>query len=147
MRILIDGQEYEFPTIDSITWDESILVERVSGHGLEELVEGESLPMGAVKAFVMVAVMRERPEVSEREISEAIGKIKLTEMQDMVQPDEPGTDADNPPSAPLGAEASTTTSGDDSSNGSDHRAAAPQNGSGSPRTGTGAISDPPTSVG
>lgn len=115
MKLKVDGQEYDFPAVESLTMDETILLERVSGHNISELFPGESMPMGAMKAMVMIAVMRARPEVSEREISESIGKIKLTELDDLM------TEADDagPPEIQPKSDASTGTSGDDSRNGSE----------------------------
>jgi len=85
-RFNLDGKSYELPPVDELTMDESILVERYAGTGIEEI--GENLPMGAVKALVIIAVMRERPEVREREISERIGKITIKEMGEAWEADE-----------------------------------------------------------
>lgn len=113
MKIKVEGTEYDFPAIDSLTMDETILLERVSGVGVELLAPGDSLPMGAVKAFVMIAVMRARPDVSERELAASIGKIKLNEMADLVQKE----DDARPPELTETSDA-TSTSGDASSSAS-----------------------------
>jgi hypothetical protein len=109
LKIKVEGAEYEFPAVDSLTMDETILLERVAGTGIETLVPGESLGMGAVKAFVMIAVMRARPETTEKELADAIGKIKLTEMQDLIQKD--AEDDADPPSQEPGSGSSGSTSG------------------------------------
>lgn len=96
MKITIDGQDYPFPDIDSITLDEAIILERNAGATLDELLPGESLPMGAVKGFVMVALLRAHPETSEKEVADRIGKIKLGEMQGLVDVEESEADARPP---------------------------------------------------
>jgi len=130
MKIKVEGQEYEFPEIDSLTMDETILLEQEAGHNISELVPGEGMPMGAIKAFVMIAVMRARPDVSRREISESIGKIKLSDIDQLSIDDE---DGQSPPATSPKSEGSTVTSGDDSNHGSEPSPAGkPLNGSGSP---------------
>lgn len=119
MKIKVDGQEYEFPAIDSLTMDETILLERVAGHNIAELVPGDSMPMGAVKAFVMIAVMRANPNVSEREIAESIGKIKLADMDDLMEGDDAGPPDGEAEGTPLNSAGSTQTSGEGSSERSD----------------------------
>jgi hypothetical protein len=143
LKIKVEGTEYEFPTVDSLTMDETILLERVAGVGVEEIIPGESMPMGAVKAFVMIAVMRARPEVKEREIAEAIGKIKLTELDELIQKED---DAGPPAIAPRSGD-SMPTSGAASNGASESSlAAVPLPSTGVPPSPTSATSDPETSA-
>jgi hypothetical protein len=143
LKIKVEGIEYEFPAVDSLTMDEAILLERVANVGIEEIFPGGSLPLGAVKAFVMIAVMRARPEVKEREIAEAIGKIKLPEMDDLVQKE----DDARPPEQTPKSDDSTPTSGAASNGASESSlAAVPPPSIGAQLSPTSAISDPETSV-
>jgi len=83
-RILLDGEDYgELPSVDSLTMDETIMVERYAGVGLEQMED--SLPMGAIKALVVIAVKRVKPEIRESEIADRIGKIKLKDLDSVVQ--------------------------------------------------------------
>ncbi len=89
----VDATSYEFPTEDSITLDEAIMVERVAGVGLETLEPGSSMPLGMVKAFMLIATLRQRPDVTEAEVSARIGKLTLSEVRDAM--------TDEPEPAPL----------------------------------------------
>lgn len=85
MKIKVDGVEYPFPQLDDLTMDETILLERVSGVGVEQISDGDSLPIGVVKAFVMIAIMRADPATPEKELAEHIGKIKLNELGGLLE--------------------------------------------------------------
>lgn len=89
MKINVEGVEYGFPEVDSLTMDEAIMLERYSGVGVEELIPGESVPMGAIKALVVIAIMRANPKESEREVAARIGAIKLGELNALVEGEEP----------------------------------------------------------
>lgn len=80
-KIRIHGAEYDFPSLDSITIDESIILERYAEVGLEQIEEMDSPPIGVVKALAVIAVLRARPEEKEREVADVIGKLKLGELE------------------------------------------------------------------
>jgi hypothetical protein len=147
-KLKIDGVEYEFPSIDSVTLDEAVMLERYAGVGLEQLAPGTALPLGAVKGLILIAIRRVRPDVTERELAERIGQLKLAELQDVFQEDADSGDAGPPAVASSGSGASTERSGAVGSNGG---AATPEPstppGIGSQGSDTGRVSDRATSVG
>jgi hypothetical protein len=114
VKFTVEGVEYEFPQIDSLTMDETILLERYAGQTVEAFLPGEGLPMGAVKALIVIGIMRQKPDELERTIAEAIGKIRLADLGDLMQEE----DAGPPVSARNGPDASTKTSGADGNTGS-----------------------------
>ena len=141
MEFRVDGVTYEFPQIDTLTMDETILLERYAGQTVEAFLPGEGLPMGAVKALIVIGILRAQPNSSEREVADAIGKIKLAELGDLMEPGE--DDAGPPVSAGDGPGASTPISG---GNGAAGSASIPEvlplRGSGLPPSDTGATSGP-----
>lgn len=141
MRALVDGVEYDIPELDDLDMDETILLEQVSGVGIEQL-DGDNTPMGAVKALVMIAVMRGNPLATRKDLEGSIGKIKLRELGNVLE----GADA-RPPVTPPEPGSSTRTSGDDSTTDSSNTPDANHPpGSGLRRLPTSATSDQKTSA-
>jgi hypothetical protein len=145
LKFKVEGVDYEFPAVDSLTMDETILLERYAGQTVEAFLPGESLPMGAVKALIVIGIMRQKPDESERSVAEAIGKIKLAELGTLME--EEGAERSPPVSAPTGNDDSTRTSGGDGNNASGlSPEVLPLRGSGLPASDTGATSAPGTSA-
>ena len=144
MKFKVDGAEYEMPTLDSLTMDETILLERHSGMTLEAFNPGDGLPMGAVKGLIVIGIMRANPDATERQISSQVGAIKMAELDSLAVPEEAAPLADSNETEP---EASTETGGTDGPNGSASiPEVLPLRGSGHPVSPTGATSDRQTSV-
>ena len=145
-RLKIDGNEYEFPTLDSINLDEAVILERYAGVTLDKLEPGDGLPAGALKGLIIIAVARVRTDATEREIAERIGQLKLTELNNVVQDDEP--DEPDPPSpASADNDASTARSGGAGlDGGAPPPAPSHRNGTGTPVSDTGPVSVPETSA-
>lgn len=109
-KIKIDGVSYEFPSLDTLTLDESIMLERYAGKGIETLIPGDELPIGAIKALICIAIMRAQPNRTEREIAEYIGQMKITELGQIWEEREAEPDA-GPPEVLPGESESTEPSG------------------------------------
>src|SRR4051812_27191614 len=86
----INGKEYELPSLEDLTLDECIIVERHAGKTIDQVELGKRLDVGGLKGVIHVAVLRAEPGVSFEEISEALGKLKLTEIASQWTPDEAG---------------------------------------------------------
>jgi hypothetical protein len=146
MRFKVEGVDYEFPAVDSLTMDETILLERYAGQTVEAFLPGESLPMGAVKALIVIGIMRQKPDESERSIAEAIGKIKLADLGTLMEQEDEAGGA-GPPSASNGNDESTRISGTDGKPGSaPSPEVLPLRSTGLPASDTGATSAPGTSA-
>lgn len=112
-RIKINGSEYEFPTLDSVTLDEAVLLERYAGISLASLEPGSELPLGAVKGLIVVAIKRAQPQTSEREISEVIGQLKLSELSGFFEAEDDAGPPDRALGASSGSTGSSTNAGSD----------------------------------
>lgn len=115
-KVRIDGTEYSIPTLQDFTFDEAILVERLSGYSVAQIEQQETMPLGAVKAIIVVAIRRARPEVSEAEASKVVGRLPLLGIDEMFVTEEdeeapaPDPTEQNEPSgspAPSGEASST----------------------------------------
>jgi hypothetical protein len=115
-RIRIDTVEYEIPMLDELTLDEGIIVEKYAGMGISELELREDIPLGAVKAVVVVAILRARPDVSEREAAALVGKLEILTLKDLWVRDSdeddesPPLDPTSAPAGSLGASSSENAS-------------------------------------
>lgn len=146
MKFKVDGTEYEMPSLDSLTMDETIMLERHSGMTLESFQPGDDLPMGAVKGLIVIGIMRANPAAKERDISAQVGAIKMAELDELAVPEE-GADplADSSETEP---EPSSEISGTDGPNGSAPTPEVlPLHSSGRQPSATGATSDPQTLAG
>ena len=144
MRFTLDGQTHDLPQIDGLTLDETILLERYAGAGVETFVDGHT-PMGAVKALMVIGLVR-AGGISEQDASTLVGGVKLAELDTILERDED--------SRPLAAPSSNGQAGSEPISGSDgHGPSAPtpvvslQAATGFRDSATGATSDPQTSEG
>lgn len=109
----INGKEYELPSLEDLTLDECIIVERHAGKTIDKVELGKALDVGGLKGVIHVAVLRAEPGVSFEEISEALGKLKLTEIAGQWKPDEAGQSPPaEQPSTPSESSDSVEPSGD-----------------------------------
>lgn len=110
----IDGVEY--PTLeDDVTLDEAGWFYRIAGVGVEALGDDEvGDQMSKVKALICLSIARVKPELTHAEIEQRIGKIKITELEnvftDVAEQSPPSVSASDDPPA---------SSGDPSSGASD----------------------------
>jgi hypothetical protein len=104
-KIKIDGVEYDFPDINTVTLDEAQILYEQSGLTLDkvgELPEGSFHP-GFIKGMLYIAVHRARPELKKDELNERLGELKLTEMNEVFQDTQeddarpPGKESGGPP--------------------------------------------------
>jgi hypothetical protein len=85
-KIKIDGVEYDWPEVESLTLDEAVILYDHSGLTLDQIpdLKGTFHP-GFIKGMLHIAVVRVRPDVPRREIEERLGKLKLGEMDEVFE--------------------------------------------------------------
>jgi hypothetical protein len=83
-KIKIDGVEYDWPEVESLTLDEAVILYDHSGLTLDQIpdLKGTFHP-GFIKGMLHIAVVRVRPDVPRREIEERLGTLKLGEMDEV----------------------------------------------------------------
>jgi hypothetical protein len=145
-QITVNGRPYELVTLDDLTLDEAIVVWDYSKMSLDQIPDLEGFHPGVVAALIHIAVARGEPGETAKAIRQAVGRIKVDELQAIfadlsVEVEElPPPDAPEPTSTSSGSgEVSSTTS-------EPHPEPSPANGSGSRGSDTGATSDPVTSA-
>jgi len=90
MAFLIDGQEYEWPTLDSFDIDEAELLYTATGFGLEDLVFDPEEPNAedvakrlirpaTLKALARIAYSRQHPDIPADVVLEKAGKVNMSE--------------------------------------------------------------------
>lgn len=85
MKVEVNGKRYEMVTLEDLSLDECVTIERVSGRTFDELGLGNGqLSVASLKGLLTVTVQRAEPNVSEAEITEALGRIKFTELGEQV---------------------------------------------------------------
>ena len=142
-QITVNGRQYELVPLDDLTLDEAMVVWDYTRMSLDQVPEIEGFHPGLIKALLHISVARGEPGESSRAIKEAVGAIKVAELNSVFMeiseeiPDPPPAPA--PPSPPGGSGAASSSTG----------APVPElsapNGSGSPGSATGATSVPVTS--
>jgi hypothetical protein len=103
-KVKIDGIEYDFPRVDTLTLDEAQTLYEHSGLTLDaigELPENTFHP-GFIKGMLYIAVHRARPELKRVELDERLGTLKLSEMGEVFteEPDDaspPEQENEEPP--------------------------------------------------
>jgi hypothetical protein len=145
--ITFNGKPYELVTLDDVTIDEAIVVWEYAHVSLDQIPDLEGMHPGVVKALIHIAVARGEPGETQKTIRDAVGKLKMTDLQDVFQDISEEVDELPPPSAPDASSPSTGSGEDSSTTGGPAQEPAPANGSGSRGSATGATSDPRISVG
>ena len=113
-HIRIDGVDYPIP--EDLDLDEVRIVYEESGLNPEQLDElGEGFHPGVMKGMLIVAVMREKPELKRREVAEHVGKLKMSALAAVFVGDD--DDAD-PPTEPLETQELPVSSGESGNAGS-----------------------------
>ncbi len=142
-RITVNGREYELVPLDDLTLDEAMVVWDYTSMSLDQVPDIEGFHPGLIKALLHISVARGEPGESSRSIKEAVGGIKVAELNSVFMeiseeiPDPPTAPAPPPPPGGSGADSSSTGEPAPAANG--------PNGTGDPGSGTGATSDRVTS--
>jgi hypothetical protein len=146
-QITFNGKPYELVTLDDVTIDEAIIVWEYAHVSLDQIPDIEGMHPGVVKALIHIAVARGEPNETAKTIREEVGRLKMTELQDVFQDISEEVEELPPPSA-VGELSPSEGSGETSSTtGEPPPAPAAPNGSGSPGLDTGHTSAPRTLVG
>jgi hypothetical protein len=115
-KVKIDGIEYDFPGIDTLTLDEAVVLYEQSGLTLDQIGElpTDSFHPGFIKGMLFIAVQRSRPELKRDEISKRLGELKISDMGEVFeqQVEEDAGPPESEPSEPLEPSGET---GDDGS--------------------------------
>lgn len=80
--VLINGNEYDIPTLSSLSMDEYQILYDLSGLTVVDFVDDEKSSEnywnpGYQRALIAAAIMRARPEVKRAEAVELAGKVTL----------------------------------------------------------------------
>jgi hypothetical protein len=145
--ITFNGKPYELVTLDDVTIDEAIIVWDYAHVSLDQIPDLEGMHPGVVKALIHIAVARGEPNETAKTIREMVGRLKMTELQDVFQDISEEVDELPPPNEPDVTSPSTGSGETSETTGEPLPAPNPGNGSGSPGSATGLISDPRTLVG
>lgn len=145
MQLRIDGELYEMVDVGTLNLDESCWFYDIAGVGIEAL-DSDAFNPRIVKALVCLSVARAKPEVSQKEIEQAVGKQSLLDLGKAFEEAAAESPPDERPPSETGAEPETSGepsngAGDGSPEGNG------QSSTGMPASGTGAISLPLTSSG
>lgn len=108
--IKIDGNEYEFPHIDTITMDEALVLYEYGKVTLDQIVDMDTFHPGVVAGLLHVAIKRARPDVTDREIRKTVGGLNIVEIAMHFVGDEEG-DAVPPVNTPANENATSDESG------------------------------------
>src|SRR4029077_5127085 len=145
--ITVNGKPYELVSLDDLTLDEAIVVWEYAKVSLDQIPDLEGFHPGVVAALIHVAVARAEPGETAKMIRQVVGKIKVSELEQVFADISEEVEEVPPPSAP-GSSSPSTGSGETSEPTSElPPAPSAANGSGSPGSDTGAISAPRISVG
>jgi hypothetical protein len=140
--ITFNGKPYELVTLDDVTIDEAIIVWDYAHVSLDQIPDLEGMHPGVVKALIHIAVARGEAGETAKTIREMVGRLKMTELQDVFQDISEEVDELPPPNEPDVTSPSTGSGEDSSSTGEPAPAPSEGNGSGGPGSATGAISAP-----
>ena len=144
--ITFNGKPYELVTLDDVTIDEAIVVWDYAHVSLDQIPDLEGMHPGVVKALIHIAVARGEPGETPKTIREMVGRLKMTELQDVFQEISEEVDELPPPNEPDAGSPSTGSGVISEPTGEPAPAPSEGNGSGSPGSATGAISAPRISV-
>lgn len=103
-KLLIDGQEYEIVTLDTLTVGENRIVKRytgVAGQALEELDDNDP---DLTAAMIHIAFVRENPALSFAAAERRVDAVKYSEIDFTPDPDDEeqaplATPSDEPPTS------------------------------------------------
>jgi hypothetical protein len=145
-QITVNGKPYELVRLDDLTLDEAIVLWDYAKISLDQIADMEGFHPGITAALIHVAVARAEPDETAKAIRRTVLQIKVSELNQVFQEISEEVEEVPPPSSP-GSSSPSDDSGDVSSTtGGPAPAARPQNGSGSPGSAIGAISDQVTSA-
>lgn len=145
--ITFNGKPYELVTLDDYTIDEAIIVWDYAHVSLDQIPDIEGMHPGVVKALIHIAVARGEPSETAKTIRDAVGKLKMTDLQEVFQDISEETEELPPPNEPEPSLPNTGSGETSEPTGAPAPEPVPANGSGSPGSATGAISGPRISVG
>jgi hypothetical protein len=145
--ITVNGKPYELVSISDLTLNEAIVVWEYAKISLDQVPDLEGFHPGLVAALIHVAVARAEPGETTKTIRQVVGRIKVSELEQVFADISEEVEEVPPPSAPEPSSPSSDSGGTSSIIGEPAPAPAPANGSGSPGSGTGATSGPRISVG
>lgn len=145
--ITFNGKPYELVTLDDVTIDEAIIVWEYAKVSLDQIPDLEGMHPGVVKALIHIAVARGEPGESAKTIREMVGRLRMTELQDVFADISEEVEELPPPSGPDVSSPSEGSGETSPATSGPPPAPSEPNGSGSPGSATGSISDRVTSVG
>lgn len=146
-QITVNARTYELVTLDDLTLDEAMVVWDYTKLSIDQVPDIEGFHPGLIKALLHISVARGEPGESARAIRDAVGAIKVAELNSVFIEISEETSELPPPSGPP-ATAPPNGSGVASSNtGGQVPEPAGPNGTGGPGSDTGATSAPRISVG
>lgn len=132
-KFRIGNAEYDFPTIDTFTMDEAIVLYDYSGVTLDTLDDVEGVHPGVLAALAHVAIQRADPDMKPAHVKALVRGLNLLELIAGMPGDEDEDKPDPPQTPSPGSSAgSETSSGDGSSNDSDPPAPDAPTSSGTP---------------
>jgi hypothetical protein len=143
-EITVNARTYELVTLDDLTLDEAMVLWDYTRMSLDQVAEIEGFHAGVTKALIHVSVARGEPGESARTIGQTVGQIKLRELNTVFS--EISEEVEDPPPAPAPPAPGSGSGAGSSSTGEPAPDSNGPNGSGSPGSATGAISDPRISV-
>ena len=146
------GKTYPLVSVTDFTVDENLVLWHWAQIGPDQIPELAGVHVGVLAAIIEVSVAREDPRIQTRQLRQEIGKLKQTDLEEVLA-DLLGDDdtVETPTSAPTVSapnDENTTSSGEDSSpTGASLRAVTEANGSGSGGSDGSSTSDLATSAG
>jgi len=146
-QITFNGKPYELVTLDDVTIDEAIIVWDYAQVSLDQIPDIEGMHPGVVKALIHIAVARGEPGETAKTIRDAVGRLKMTDLQDVFQDISEEVEELPPPSADGESSPSEGSGATSPATGEPRPAPSEPNGSGNPGWDTGSTSAPRISVG
>lgn len=146
-QITVNGNPYELVTLDDLTLDEAIVVWEYAKISLDQIPDLEGFHPGVTAALIHVAVARAEPGETAKTIRQVVGKIKVSELQQVFTDISVEVEELPPPSEPESSLPSSSSGETSEATGAPHPAPSEGNGSGNPSLATGAVFDRVTSVG
>jgi hypothetical protein len=146
-QITVNGKPYELVMLSDLTLDEAIVVWDYAKVSLDQVPDLEGFHPGLVAALIHVAVARAEPGETQKSIRQVVGKIKVSELEQVFTEISVEVEELPPPSATEPSSPSTGSGETSSATGEPAPAPTEANGSGSPGSDTGPISVPRISVG
>jgi hypothetical protein len=146
-QIIVNGKPYELVNLNDLTLDEAIVVWDYAKVSLDQIPDLDGFHPGVVAALIHVAVARAEPGETQKSIRGVVGKIKVSELEQVFADISEEVEELPPPSGPDASSPSSDSGEGSSPTGEPAPAATEANGSGSPSSGTGSTSGPRISVG